>query len=436
MLWMKRLVVVSSVVLFAGTILLAGDDPLQRQLLALNDVTGSEPFDMHYKALSADKDTAKKMITLGLSQIKDKKQPLRYNAALLLAQIAGDMKDLKSAEAFYRVCTTEATKLQSTKKLLESYVGLIDLFNTNKKYKESARVCRELIDLKTDDGKPRIVLQAVTTRFGETDFIEEDGFDSARRLRTGIHRLLIQAIAKQGKYDQALNLADSLLKARDHWMERQLRAWVLNEAGKFAEAAEAYEDVLKRIAKDKDLEPDEQEQYTRRYKYLLSTVYVDNKQLDKATEHLKALLDKYPDYAGYYNDLGYIWADHDMNLEEAEKLIRKALELDNKQRLKNPDLSEEEKKQENGAYLDSLGWVLFKQKRYKEAKDYLLKAVEDRNAQHIEIYDHLGDVHLMLGERELARAAWEKGLEFAGDDRREQARKAAVQKKLANLKNE
>ena len=48
---------------------------------------------------------------------------------------------------------------------------------------------------------------------------------------------------------------------------------------------------------------------------------------------------------------------------------------------------------DNGAYLDSLGWVLFRQQRFKEAKEALLKAVEDKSAQHIEIYDHLGDTY-------------------------------------------
>jgi tetratricopeptide (TPR) repeat protein len=152
--------------------------------------------------------------------------------------------------------------------------------------------------------------------------------------------------------------------------------------------------------------------------------------IDKAAEALQALLAKKPDEPGYYNDLGYIWADHDRNLDEAEKLIRKALDLDRKRREANPLLTPEEKKQENGAYLDSLGWVLFKKKQYKEAKEYLLKAVEDKAAQHIEIYDHLGDVYLILGEREQAISAWRKGLEVVGEGRREAERKASVEKKL------
>ena len=107
-------------------------------------------------------------------------------------------------------------------------------------------------------------------------------------------------------------------------------------------------------------------------------------------------------------------------------------ELDRKRRKANPKLKPEDDR-DNGAYLDSLGWVLFKKKQHKEAKEVLLKAVEDKNAQHIEIYDHLGDVYLALGEREAAIKAYQRGLECAGESRREQERKADVEKKLEKL---
>lgn len=51
-----------------------------------------------------------------------------------------------------------------------------------------------------------------------------------------------------------------------------------------------------------------------------------------------------PKNAQAMNYLGYSWAEHGMKLEESEKLLRSAVQLD-------PD---------NGAYLDSLGWIRFK----------------------------------------------------------------------------
>src|SRR5262249_38730474 len=124
------------------------------------------------------------------------------------------------------------------------------------------------------------------------------------------------------------------------------------------------------------------------------------------------------------------WADHDMNLAESEKLIRKAIEEDRRQRRKaNPDLKPELDK-DNPAYLDSLGWVLFKQKKYKEAKPLFLQAVQEEEGKHVEIDDHLAEVHMALGEKADAVAVWKKALEVADTSKREQQRRTAVEKKL------
>src|SRR5262249_31088622 len=147
------------------------------------------------------------------------------------------------------------------------------------------------------------------------------------------------------------------------------------EAGRSAEAAKAYEDVLERIQKDKNLDAADRAEYAERYQYILSNVYVDLNQIDKAAANLEALIAKKPDEPGYYNDLGYIWADRGMHLEKSEKLIRKALEVDRARRKKAKLTGDEDR--DNGAYLDSLGWVLFKQKKFAEAKKYLLEAVKD-----------------------------------------------------------
>ncbi len=243
--------------------------------------------------------------------------------------------------------------------------------------------------------------------------------------------MLIEAVAKQGKYEQAIKLADNLFKKTKHWRDRAVKGSVLREAGKLAEAAKVFEEALDLVAKDKDprLELEDRETQQERYRFVLSNIFIELKQIDKASEHLQALLAKHPDDPSFNNDLGYIWADHDIKLPEAEKLIRKALELDRKRRKADPTLKPE-LDIDNGAYLDSLGWVLFKQKKLKEAKDALLKAVEDKKSQHIEIYDHLGDVHMALGERAAAIAAWKKGIEVVGEGRRDQERRAIVEKKL------
>src|SRR5438046_9407846 len=74
-------------------------------------------------------------------------------------------------------------------------------------------------------------------------------------------------------------------------------------------------------------------------------------------------------------------ADRNVRLEEAQDLIRKALEID-------PD---------NGAYLDSLGWVNYRLDKLDEAERNLRQSIERINGDPT-VYDHLGDVYLEQGQ--------------------------------------
>jgi tetratricopeptide (TPR) repeat protein len=410
---------------------LRANEEFAKEIEQLNKLTGSAPMSGALKALQADAKRTKQLLASALPLTKEPEK-LSFNGAMVLALAAADLKDLKTSETFFRVCIDQAVKLQSANKLLQAYGPLIDSYFDNKQYDQSARLCKEILELKTDDGKEREVLVPFTNRFGEIIFEPFDRFDTAGRLRPGVHRLLIQAITKSGDFKQAIKLVDNLIKAQDHWMQRQLKGWVLREAGQDEEAAKIYEEVIAGVAKDKDLEDREREDYLDRYENTLSNIYVDMKKIDRATDIIRHMMKRRPDDPGLHNDLGYIMADNDMNLDEAETLIRKALDLDKKRRAKQKLAPEDDR--DNGAYLDSLAWVLFKKKQYKEAKDILLKALEDKNSQHIEIFDHLGDVYLVLGEREKALDAWRRGLEVVGDGRREAERKALVEKKIEKNK--
>lgn len=85
--------------------------------------------------------------------------------------------------------------------------------------------------------------------------------------------------------------------------------------------------------------------------------------------------------------------DLGQRLDEAEAMVKTAL------------------KQEpyNGAYLDSLGWVYYKQGKYVEAEASLRKALE-RDPHDPTIHSHLGDVYAKQGRTEQASAEWEKSL--------------------------
>jgi tetratricopeptide (TPR) repeat protein len=375
--------------------------------LKLNEITGTSSIEGRLRQLIRDEAGTKKLIEAAVKMAKEKPQPFNYTAAFVLARAAHVNKDFAAAETFFKIASEQAMKLQSANKILQVYDGLIDLFYDNKKYDDAIKACREFLDLNNSDPTNPI-----------------------NRAKPFVMERMIQSLAKKGKTDEALKLAQELVDAdEDGWYFVKLKAEVYREVGKLDDAAKTYLDTLERISKMKDIEEERRDRFSRGVRYALSGVYVELKKIDKAAEQLQALLKKDPDNPTFNNDLGFIWADHDMNFDESEKLIRKALEEDRKQRKKIEDLPPEEDK-DNPAYLDSLGWVLYKKKNYKEAKKYLLEAMEQKEGQHIEILDHLADVHMALGEKEDAIKVWEKALKLEDVSKRDKQRREDVEKKL------
>ena len=69
---------------------------------------------------------------------------------------------------------------------------------------------------------------------------------------------------------------------------------------------------------------------------------------------------------------------------------------------------------ENAAFLDSYGWVFYRQGKYKKAVEYLKKAVSlDSDPV---IFDHLGDAYKAKGDTAQARTWWQKALELSPED--------------------
>ncbi len=64
---------------------------------------------------------------------------------------------------------------------------------------------------------------------------------------------------------------------------------------------------------------------------------------------------------------------------------------------------------QNGAYLDSLGWVYFKTGQYAQAEENLRKANERMNTDPT-VHDHLGEVYEKTGKLKMAVAQWERSM--------------------------
>jgi tetratricopeptide (TPR) repeat protein len=127
--------------------------------------------------------------------------------------------------------------------------------------------------------------------------------------------------------------------------------------------------------------------------FLLGAIYERQKFFDKAEEQFKKVLAVNPKNAPVLNYYGYMLGDLGIRLDEAEALVQQALKED----------------PFNGAYLDSLGWIYFKENKLGASETTLRKAVE-RERHDATIHSHLGDLYAKTGRSDLAAAEWEKSL--------------------------
>lgn len=416
--WMKVWAIAFAAIAIAANLgYAAGDDALRKKALQLNNITGKDAMTGKILELLKDKPALKQLIEEAAKMAKEKEQPFNFNGAFVLAKAAFATKDFDNSLAFYKICADQAVKLKSGQKLIDVYDGLIVLFLDNKKYDEAVRACQEFLEIK--------------------------GGPTVDRVKPFVMEQMILTLARQKKTDDALKLTEKLVEADEGgWYFLRLKAQVLREAGKLDESLGVFEDTIERLGKmklDDDQEKAKEQEKFRdqnidRCRYMMSSLYTDLNQIDKAIAELRKLNKAHPDNATYYNDLGYVMADHDQNLDESEKLIRKALELDNAERkkLKEKGLLDADDDKENAAFLDSLGWVLYKKKNYAEAKKHLLESIKGDEGKHVEIYDHLADVHKALGENAEAIAMWKKALELENVSKRDESRKEAIKKKIAD----
>jgi len=227
---------------------------------------------------------------------------------------------------------------------------------------------------------------------------------------TGPAAVLAEIRYRQKRYDQAIALAREVLKAEpDRQSMRILVAYALAGKDDFQAAAK---EVRALLAAD----PEKIE-----WRYLLAGLYTEMGDKQAAEKELVRILDTQPDHAPSNNDLGYLWAERGQNLSRAERMVRLALKADPKR----------------PAYLDSLGWVMYKQGRFQDAVGALEEATRLAPELDSVLWDHLGDSYWRLDRPEEAGQAWKTAAQIIQkrDTPAEAEHLRRIQQKLQQLRS-
>jgi tetratricopeptide (TPR) repeat protein len=397
---------------------------------SLNGVTGTLSRRNALKDLTNDRAKGRESVKKAFSEAKSERPkdalaPFNLNASYVLGRAGYILRENEAGAFFLKAYVEEAKKLQSPSKLIEGYNALLMYQYEVGQFEACEKTCQEFMDL----ALPQTA--------------DEDGL--INKAKSNVIRRMLLCQSRLGEYEKAEKVLKRISGrgGLNPLAEQDLRCRMLREAGKLEEAIAGYQKLIEQVDQDEALKKEQRDGINDELKYTMTGLYTELKQVDKAVSVLEALVEKEPNNPTYNNDLGYILADNSRDLEKAEKLIRKALEEDKKRRQKASDEADPDEKDkddeetaelDNASYLDSLGWVLYRAKRYDEAQKALESAVAVEAGRNTEIYDHLGDVLAAKGDKVGAIKYYQLGLETVSASKRDQMKKAQIEEKLKALR--
>ena len=337
------------------------------------------------EAIAKDPDLVGKLAAIAREMKPE--NPDRSVAAFLIADMAVKAKNVDVAIEFLNRCLEDKNRPSNS----EVYSTLVRLLWRNARHEEVIRVAEQAEKL-----NPGMQLE----------FLEYKS----------------RSLQSLGRGDEAIAAIEAYIKDKkgsdDIVAARLLMAQLYLQQESFDNAIKICRELLAEFPNSG------QSSYTR---YLLATILGQKGELAEFEKILLEMLEDPsnlpPDFtATINNDLGYTWAEHDKNLDKAETLIRKALNL----------------KPDEPAYLDSLGWVLFKRGDFEGAVKNLKQAAEATSGQDAVIFEHLGDAYLKVQKQEDARKAWKRAIELLTDTRTTKARhqREQIEKKMKMLLGE
>jgi tetratricopeptide (TPR) repeat protein len=331
--------------------------------------------------------------------------PGSLEARFFLGRIAQARAEDDRALALYgQILTQTGERASSQEKAfygLASYqVGVIRYLQGN--YLEAAKDVRQAID---SAARPSEELYTLLARIAlDSGNLEEAG------------RVLEEGAAKlPGNVEIKAFEAEVLLRQKERAAARQIFKEILQDGQESVDSYLLIVQACVRAEQPKEGEAwmrkaSEKHPDSREISFQSAALIEQTGRFKEAEAAFRKHLERYPDHAEALNYLGYMLADRGEKLEESLSLIERAVAL----------------QPENAAFLDSLGWVMFKMGHPREAEAQLVRAVEG-SRNDATVLEHLGDVLVALGRPSEAMDKYRKAMD------RDPEKPEQLQKKMRKL---
>ncbi len=342
----------------------------------------------------------------------DKFSPEVKRADSLLLADEGKLPEAIAAMKDVLDMTSKATNDQAQKAARVSlFEELGNLYRRNDQYDQAVDAFKQMSAL-DPDSEGRVAAEIIDTHRIAKDYPKAQEEADAAVAKYPNDRTLrgvrAQLYSDEGKTDAAVADLRKLLDGKEDLDVDLQIAEIYQRGHNFAESAKAIDDAEKLAKDDKER--------TTVY-FSRGSLYEREKKFDLAEKEFRRVLELDSKNASALNYLGYMLADENVRLPEAQDYIKRAVDLE-------PG---------NYAFLDSLGWVYFRLNRLEDAEQQLSRSLQLSGEKDPTIHDHMGDVYFKQGKLKQAISQWQSSLKAfntsaPGDAEPEEM--AKVQRKL------
>jgi tetratricopeptide (TPR) repeat protein len=350
---------------------------------SLADMQQYEEADKIYRALlEQTPDDADLMASYGISQMSQKKYD---DAAKTFHTLLGfkDLPDNSVVLAKTQLAAIDLARgnydqaVAGTKDILvfrdkpnnQAVAVALDALKKEKKYKEGVALLQPLVDKYASDA-------LLSSRY-------------------------IEMLARAGDMQQAQLAASTQMKFGVRNTLAAAEAYIA--ADQTPAAITLLKDALKTKADNVDLQ------------FELGSAFERAGDRGNAEKTFLGILEKNPEHAGTMNYLGYMWAESGQNLDRAAAMLTKAVGQEPR----------------NGAYIDSLGWVYYRQGKLDLAEKLLTDATR-LLPNDATVHEHLGDVVAKRGDVTRALSLYRVALVLEQESKDEQK----LRTKIAELEKQ
>lgn len=325
-------------------------------------------------------------------EVLNKAKALEPTNALIRLALADNYKALKKFDdSFIELKVAFADPNLNVDEKVRIVLSFFPMFSDFKARAYANELASIMTKTHSDEAKAFAVYGDVL--FQERKYVEaRDSYKKALKLNDQIYQIweqLLRIEIGQGDFQQAIADGEEGLAVFPNQAELYLYTGIAYSQTRKYDKAVSY---LKNAA---DLETEDEEIRTQIFS-TLGDSYNALKKFKESDQAYDQALEINPDNSYVLNNYAYYLSLRGENLDKAEKMSKRSVQL-------NPN---------NAASEDTYAWILFKLKRYSEAKIWIEKALRSNTANNSTQVEHYGDILYLLGEKDLALQQWLKAKEM------------------------